>query len=101
MKDSKTLVLQLTELRNNAARMQSEIEQKYEKFQVALSGVLRILSGDGSATLKAIQGSPEEVKGYLIQIASQLRLYTTESWESLNLERWNCYKSLVILNTDM
>ena len=86
MRDPENLILQLTELRNNTVRMQSEIEQEYEKFQVALSGVLRILSGDGSAILKAIQGSPEEVKGYLIQLASQLRRHTTESWESLKME---------------
>ena len=86
MRDYENLVLQLTELRSNTVRMQSEIEQEYEKFQVALSGVLRILSGDGSVILKTIQGSPEEVKGYLIQLASQLRQHTTESWESLKLE---------------
>ncbi len=86
MRDPENLVLQLTELRSNTVRMQSEIEQEYEKFQVALSGVLRILSGDGSAILKAIQGSPEEVKGYLIQLATQLRQHTTESWESLKIE---------------
>ena len=86
MRNPETLVLQLTELRSNTVRMQDEIEQEYEKFQVALSGVLRILSGDGSTILKAIQGSPEEVKGYLIQLASQLRQHTTESWESLKLE---------------
>ncbi|MEE8181837.1 MAG: hypothetical protein V3T87_00820 [Candidatus Thorarchaeota archaeon] len=86
MRDSESLVLQLTELRSNTVRMQSEIEQEYEKFQVALSGVLRILSGDGSAILKAIQGSPEEVKGYLIQLATQLRQHTTESLESLKVE---------------
>ncbi len=86
MRDSESLVLQLTELRNSTVRMQREIEQEYEKFQVALSGVLRILSGDGSAILKAIQGSPEEVKGYLIQLASQLGRHTTESWESLKME---------------
>lgn len=86
MRDSENLVLQLTELRSNTVRMQSEIEQEYEKFQVALSGVLRILSGDGSAILKATQGSPEEVKGYLIQLATQLRQHTTESWESLKVE---------------
>ncbi|MCK4279034.1 MAG: hypothetical protein KAW94_00510 [Candidatus Thorarchaeota archaeon] len=86
MRNPETLILQLTELRSNTVRMQDEIEQEYEKFQVALSGVLRILSGDGSTILKAIQGSPEEVKGYLIQLASQLRQHTTESWESLKLE---------------
>lgn len=86
MRNPENLVLQLTELRINTVRMQGEIELEYEKFQVALSGVLRILSGDGSAILKTIQGSPEEVKGYLIQLASQLRQHTTESWESLKLE---------------
>jgi len=86
LRNPETLILQLTELRSNTVRMQDEIEQEYEKFQVALSGVLRILSGDGSTILKAIQGSPEEVKGYLIQLASQLRQHTTESWESLKLE---------------
>jgi len=86
VRDPENLVLQLTELRSNTVRMQSEIEQEYEKFQVALSGVLRILSGDGSAILKAIQGSPEEVKGYLIQLTTQLRQHTTESLESLKIE---------------
>jgi hypothetical protein len=86
VRNPENLVLQLTELRINTVRMQGEIELEYEKFQVALSGVLRILSGDGSAILKTIQGSPEEVKGYLIQLASQLRQHTTESWESLKLE---------------
>ena len=86
MRDPENLVLQLTELRSNTVRMQSEIEQEYEKFQVALSGVLRILSGDGSMILKTIQGSPEEVKGYIIQLATQLRQHTTESLESLKIE---------------
>ena len=81
MRNPEDLIVQLTELRNNTVRMQSEIDQEYEKFQMALSGVLRILSGDGNAILKAIQGSPEEVKGYLIQLASQLHQHTTESWD--------------------
>ena len=86
MRNPEDLIVQLTDLRNNTVRMQSEIDQEYEKFQMALSGVLRILSGDGNAILKAIQGSPEEVKGYLIQLASQLHQHTTESWESLKQE---------------
>jgi hypothetical protein len=50
VRDPENLVLQLTELRSNTVRMQSEIEQEYEKFQVALSGVLRILSARNTAS---------------------------------------------------
>jgi len=61
---------------------QNEIAEIQEKFQVALTGVLRLV-GKESHILSKLQGDPEDLKGYLIHLNSDVVTTTTKSYESL------------------
>ena len=62
---------------------QGEINTIQEKFQVALSGVLRLVGQDTPQTLRNLQGNTEDLKGYLIQLNTEVVKTTTKSYESL------------------
>lgn len=62
---------------------QGEVNAIHEKFQVALTGVLRIIGEHDSPTLKNLQGSTQDLKGYLIQLNTDVVKTTTKSYESL------------------
>jgi hypothetical protein len=59
-----------------------EFHASYEKLQVALVGVLRIMNNDG-LLLANLQGNPEHLKSYLIRLCSNLSESTTQSYEGL------------------
>lgn len=61
---------------------QVEIDTINDKFQVALSGVLRLI-GESSPTLTNLHGKTEDLKGYLIQLNTDVIETTTKSYESL------------------
>ena len=43
----------------------------HDKFRIALAGTLKLIS-DGPMTLKHLHGTPENLKGYLIQLNNDL-----------------------------
>ena len=61
---------------------QVEIDTINDKFQVALSGVLRLI-GESSPTLTNLHGKTEDLKGYLIQLNTDVIETTTKSYQSL------------------
>ena len=62
---------------------QVDINTIQEKFQVALTGVLRLVGENTASTLQNLQGNPEDLKGYLIQLNTEVVRITTKSYESL------------------
>ena len=61
---------------------QTEIAELQEKFQVALTGVLRLV-GKEVPLVSRLQGNPEDLKGYLIHLNSDVVTTTTKSYDSL------------------
>ncbi|MHA1902965.1 MAG: hypothetical protein ACXADL_03855 [Candidatus Thorarchaeota archaeon] len=62
-----------------------EMNQEYERFQVALTGVLRLLSGQVT-TLSNLRGSPDDLRGYIIQLAADLHQKTLAQYNALRTE---------------
>jgi len=62
---------------------QGEINTIQEKFQVALTGVLRLVGENTPPTLENLHGKTEDLKGYLIQLNTEVVKTTTKSYESL------------------
>jgi hypothetical protein len=63
---------------------ESEITEIQEKFQVALTGVLRLVGTESESTiLSKLQGNVEDLKGYLIHLNSDVVQTTTKSYETL------------------
>ncbi|MHA1864645.1 MAG: hypothetical protein ACTSWA_12815 [Candidatus Thorarchaeota archaeon] len=63
---------------------QKEIDSIQEKFQIALSGVLRLV-GTSTPTLTNLHGKTEDLKGYLIQLNTDVIETTTKSYQSLRI----------------
>ena len=63
---------------------QNEVAEMHEKFQVALTGILRLI-GKEALILSKLQGNPEDLKGYLIHLNSDVVTTTTKSYESLRI----------------
>jgi hypothetical protein len=61
---------------------QNEIAEIQEKFQVALTGVLRLV-GKEAPLVSKLQGDPEDLKGYLIHLNSDVVATTKKSYNSL------------------
>ncbi len=80
--DEHSIARQLTELLEQLDSARMSIEQNHEKFRVALTGVLRLLS-DGDTTLNGLKGSPEDLKGYILKLAAELSQVSTTQWEAL------------------
>jgi hypothetical protein len=62
---------------------QGDINTIHEKFQVALTGVLRLVGDNTASTLRNLQGNPEDLKAYLLQLNTEVIKTTTKSYESL------------------
>ena len=61
---------------------QGKIDTIHEKFQVALTGVLRLV-GETTPTLTNLHGKTEDLTGYLIQLNTEVIKTTSESYRSL------------------
>jgi hypothetical protein len=61
---------------------QGEIDAIQEKFQVALTGVLRLV-GESTPTLTKLHGKTEDIKGYLIHLNTDVIETTTKSYQTL------------------
>jgi hypothetical protein len=77
---------QLTEELNSLLTLlndqQTEIDTIQEKFQVALTGILRLI-GEGAPTLTNLHGNTEDIKGYLIQLNTDVVETRKKSYQSL------------------
>jgi hypothetical protein len=72
---------------------QAEIDAIQEKFQVALTGVLRLL-GERTPTLTKLHGKTEDLKGYLIKLNAESNQSTAKSYQLIR-ERIEAIRELV------
>jgi len=61
---------------------QVEIDKIQEKFQIALTGVLRLV-GESTPTLTNLHGKTEDLRGYLLQLNTEVAQTTAKSYQSL------------------
>jgi len=73
---------------------QNEVTEMQEKFQIALTGVLRLV-GKEASTLSKLQGNPEDLKGYLIHLNSDVVTTIAKSYESLRTRIEEVLESLL------
>jgi hypothetical protein len=59
------------------------IEKGHDKFQIALSGALRLLD-DNNSLLGKLRGSPDDLKGFVLNLVTELKTETISHWESLH-----------------
>ncbi|MFW9843886.1 MAG: hypothetical protein ACFFEV_04865 [Candidatus Thorarchaeota archaeon] len=76
------LIDELNALLSQLNEHQLEIVTIQEKFQVALTGILRLVR-EGTPVLSTLQGKPEDLKGYLIHLNTEVTQTTTKSYQSL------------------
>jgi len=73
---------ELNSLLESLNQQLDEIKSLHEKFLVALTGVLRLASDDGSL-LTRLHGEPEDLKSYLIQMAMRISDTTIQSYGTI------------------
>jgi hypothetical protein len=79
----KTLA-ELTGLVALASEYSQTSQSEFERFQIALAGALKLLS-TAAPTLRGLKGSPEEVQGYLLKEATDLRHSVLSRFEEIVL----------------
>lgn len=77
-----SLVTELTSTIEFIEKTRNRVSMDYDKFQVALSNTLRLLS-DGSSTLVKMKGSADDLKGYLVKTTSEIRQTTLQPFDKL------------------
>ena len=82
--NNEQIVNELDALLTLLNEQQKEIDAIHEKFQVALTGVLRLV-GESSPTLAKLQGNTEDLKGYLLHLNTDVIETTKKSYNSLRI----------------
>jgi hypothetical protein len=80
--NNEQLIKELNDLLSLLDVHQIEVGTLQEKFQVALTGSLRLV-GESAPILRNLQGNTEDLKGYLIQLNIDVTKATTQSYQSL------------------
>jgi hypothetical protein len=87
------IVEELQALLSLLNEQQKEIEIIQEKFQVALTGILRLV-GEGTPTLVNLHGKTEDLKGYLIQLNTEVVKTSSKSYQSLKTKMESLIESI-------
>jgi hypothetical protein len=80
--NNERLAEELNTLLSQLNEQQVEIDTIQEKFQIALTGVLRLV-GESTPTLTNLHGKTEDLKGYLIQLNTEVVQTRTRSYQTL------------------
>ena len=76
------LVTELTSIIDFIEETRNRMGMEYDKFQVALTSTLRLLS-DTSPTLTSLKGDAEDLKGYLVKTSTEIRQTTLQPYGQL------------------
>jgi len=80
--DSDSLDVELKRILEVVKELLAESKEELNKFQVALTGTLRLLDGENT-TLAALQGNPAELRGYVLQLTTQMSNNSDERFEKI------------------
>lgn len=80
--DSDSLDVELKRILEVVKELLAESKEELDKFQVALTGTLRLLDGE-TTTLSALQGNPAELRGYVLQLTTQMSNNSDERFEKI------------------
>ena len=80
--DSDSLDVELKRILEVVKELLAESKEELDKFQVALTGTLRLLDGENT-TLAALQGTPAELRGYVLQLTTQMSNNSDERFEKI------------------
>lgn len=84
--DQDLLVAQLSGIFQSFQDEKEQTEGEFEKLQVALTGVLSLLTDKQSSPLVKMRGTPQDLKGYIIRLVSELHVNVINRWETLGLK---------------
>lgn len=76
------IVKELTSIIDFIEETKARIGMDYDKFQIALTNTLRLLS-DTSTTLVRMKGDSEDLKGYLVKSSTEIRQITLQPFNLL------------------
>ena len=76
------IVKELTSIIDFIEETRTRIGKDYDKFQIALTNTLRLLS-DTSTTLARMKGDSEDLKGYLVKSSTEIRQITLQPFDLL------------------
>ena len=79
------LISQLNELAQTVQTDKEQTNADFEKLQVALTGVLKLLTDEQNSPLIHLKGTPQDLKGYIIRLVSELQLNMIDRWDALSL----------------
>jgi hypothetical protein len=82
--DQDLLINQLTRIVQMVHNEKEHTKVEFEKLQVALTGVLKLLTDEQNSPLTRLQGTPQDLKGYIIRLVSELHLSMINRLEELN-----------------
>lgn len=80
------IIDQLAIVLETIAETRDDIQQEHQRFNVALTGGLRLLLESNKSTLAALHGSPENLVGYLLKMAEETHSNMMKRHESLRLQ---------------
>ena len=80
--NNEQLADELNDLLSLLNEQQSEINTIQEKFQIALTGVLRLV-GESTPTISNLHGKTEDLRGYLLQLNTEVSQTTAKSYRSV------------------
>ena len=83
--ENDSLANQLREILLQIESSRKSIEEGHEKFQIAITGALRLLD-DNSGMLEKLRGSPDDLKGFVLKRVTELSMDTISHWESLHAQ---------------
>jgi hypothetical protein len=83
--ENDSLANQLREVLLQIESSKESIEKGHEKFQIAISGALRLLD-DNNSMLEKLRGSPDDLRGYVLKLVTELGMETINHWESLHAQ---------------
>jgi hypothetical protein len=81
--ENDSLANQLREVLLQIELSRESIEKGHEKFQIAITGALRLLD-DNNSMLEKLRGSPDDLKGYVLKLVTELSMETINHWKSLH-----------------
>ena len=76
MSDLNEIKTQVDSLLTEISNISDDLENEFDRLQVALTGSLRLLDESNATTLSALQGTPNDLKNYLITLVSELKQKT-------------------------